>query len=100
MRWLGNFELTWFQLVIFLPDLEFQILLSSLMVKHFTKEFFRLTMTAIPSRAIGSSTKSIPFFLHLVISSSLMGREAPTISISPAQNLLMPPPVPLEATLT
>src|SRR4030095_13063662 len=42
----------------------------------------------------------MPPLLHAVASSSLIGRDAPAIAISPRQNFLNPPPVPDTPTVT
>ena len=49
----------------------------------------------MPSLATVISWKVIPFFLQIgASSSSLIGREASEMSVSPAQNFSKPPPVP------
>lgn len=53
-----------------------------------------LTTTVRASLATCSSAKSTPFCSQAAISSSLMGREASTTSVSPTQNFSKPPPVP------
>ncbi len=42
----------------------------------------------------------MPFFLHAAASSSLIGRDASLMSVSPAQNFSKPPPVPEVPTTT
>ena len=62
--------------------------------------FSLFTTTARPSLAITISVKSIPASAQAFFSSSLMAREAFEMSVSPAQNFLKPPPVPLVPTVT
>ena len=42
----------------------------------------------------------MPAFLQIAASSSLIGREASEMSVSPAQNFSKPPPVPEMPTVT
>ncbi len=49
---------------------------------------------------MGSSTYSTPPFAQSSTSEGLIGREALARSVSPAQNFLKPPPVPLIPTVT
>src|SRR5215213_1219603 len=56
---------------------------------------FVLETTAMPSLATGTSLYSTPPFSQSgTSSSSLIGREASEMSVSPAQNFSKPPPVP------
>ena len=73
---------------------------SSATVRHFAQVFSLLTTTVRPSTATGSSTNSTPAFVQDSASAFLIGREALATSISPAQNFLNPPPVPLVPTGT
>ena len=54
-----------------------------------------LVTTEMPSLATWTSFQETPSFLHIgTSSSSLIGREASEMSVSPAQNFSKPPPVP------
>src|SRR5690606_1022923 len=48
----------------------------------------------------GSSMYSTPDLPHISTSEGLIGRDAPEMAISPAQNFLKPPPVPDTPTVT
>ena len=68
--------------------------------RHSTAVLAGLVATVKPSMATASSMYSIPASAHKVASSSLMAREAPVMSPSPAQNFLKPSPVPGPSTVT
>ena len=53
----------------------------------------------MPSNAILSSTYSMPASAQALASSSLILRDASEISVSPAQNVLKPSPVPGPVTV-
>ena len=59
-----------------------------------------LTTTVRASFATAISANSMPFPSQMVFSSSLIGREASEMSVSPAQNFSKPPPVPEVPTVT
>ena len=59
-----------------------------------------LTTTVRASVATSSSVKSTPASSHTAASSSLIGREASEMSVSPPQNFSKPPPVPEKPTET
>ena len=56
-------------------------------------------MTAMPSLATWTSLKVTPFFSQSAFSSSLIGRDASEISVSPAQKRTKPSPVPAPPTV-
>ncbi len=59
-----------------------------------------LVSTAMPSKATFSSTYSMPFAAHVSASSSLIGRLASEMSVSPSQKTANPSPVPGPLTVT
>ena len=59
-----------------------------------------LVSTAMPSKATLSSTYSMPLAAQVSASSSLMGRLASEMSVSPSQNTANPSPVPGPLTVT
>ena len=67
--------------------------------RHVTVVFCGEVMIVMPSNAIGSSTYSMPALAQMAASSSLILREASLMSVSPAQNVLKPSPVPGPVTL-
>ena len=75
-------------------------MLSSATVRHFAQVFSLLTTTVKPSIATGNSINSTPAFLQSSASFDLIGRDALEMSVSPEQNFLKPPPVPLVPTGT
>ena len=75
-------------------DLGSQIAFSWSTVRQSTARFLFVT-TAMPSLAIWTSSYLMPAFSQTgASSSSLIGREASEMSVSPAQNFSKPPPVP------
>ena len=60
--------------------------------------FLAEVITDNPSMATFSSMYSTPFSAQVAASSSLMAREAFEMSVSPAQNLAKPSPVPGPST--
>ena len=78
-----------------------QIFFSCSVVRQSTKSFSLLTTTVRASFATGISTYSMPLSAQIgASSSSLIGREASEMSVSPAQNFSKPPPVPEVPTVT
>src|SRR3954470_4744232 len=78
----------------------FQSCLSWSVVRQSTASALFVT-TAMPSLAIWTWPYLTPAFLQTgTSSSSLMGREASEMSVSPAQNFSKPPPVPEVPTVT
>ena len=72
----------------------FQIFFSWSVVRQSTASSL-LVATAMPSLAIWTSWNLTPAFSQTgTSSSSLIGREASEMSVSPAQNFSKPPPVP------
>ncbi|CAB4657379.1 unannotated protein [freshwater metagenome] len=65
---------------------------------HSTALFFTEVITDKPSIATLSSMNSTPLAAQVSISSALIAREAFEISVSPAQNLANPSPVPGPST--
>ena len=88
------------QLITTPSDSGAQIVWSCSTVSSVAQSFSGLMMTESPSFAATISVYSIPLASHSVASSSLIGREALEMSVSPAQNDLKPPPVPEVATVT
>ena len=70
------------------------------MLRHSIAEFFVDVSTVMPSKAIFSSTYSLPAASQAAFSSSLILRDASEMSVSPAQNFLKPSPVPGPSTVT
>ena len=78
----------------------FQTCLSWSTVRQSTARFL-LDATAMPSLATTTSVYLTPPFSQIgASSSSLIGREASEMSVSPAQNFSKPPPVPDVPTVT
>ena len=76
------------------------ILFSSSTVRQVAQSFSLFTTTVRASLATIISVNSIPAAAHSAASSSLIGRDALEMSVSPAQNFLNPPPVPEVPTET
>src|SRR5688500_9618424 len=90
----GKPALTCFQLVIVPCAPGSHIFFSSATVRLVAQLFLGLTTTARPSYATGSSMNCICLSAHAFTSAGVIGREAFDMSVSPAQNLRNPPPVP------
>jgi len=69
-------------------------------VIDFRKLFFGFMTTVSASKATGNSMYSTPAARQSSISLARIGREASWMSVSPRQNFLKPPPVPLMPTVT
>ena len=67
--------------------------------RHSIAVFSAEVITDRPSMATLSSMNSMPFAAQVSASSALMGRDASEMSVSPAQNLAKPSPVPGPSTV-
>src|SRR5690606_33014669 len=76
------------------------IFLSWSAVRHLAQVFSLFTTTVSASTATGSWAVVMPLASQAAFSSSLIGREASEMSVSPLQNFSKPPPVPDVATVT
>ncbi len=88
---------TWLKLLTF--ESGSQIFLSCSTVRQ-SIGLSALTTTAMPSLATVICSNLTLFDAQIMASSSLIGREASEMSVSPAQNFLKPPPVPEVPTAT
>ena len=70
------------------------------MVRHVAQSLSLFTTTVSASFATWNSTYSMPLASHAASSSSLIGREAFEMSVSPRQKRSKPPPVPETPTVT
>ena len=96
----GNAIRTWRHFVTFPSDAGSHIRLNSPRLRQLANVFAGFVTMARLSNANGNSMSSTPVFSHCASSAALMGRDAPAMSISPAQNFLKPPPVPDSCTFT
>ncbi len=88
----GYPSFTWLQLLSLEPGC--QSVFSWSTVRHVAQSFSLLTMTVSASFATWNSTYSTPLSSQIFASSSVIGREASLMSVSPRQKRSKPPPVP------